>query len=267
MNRFDRGYGKGRGARLAAGILVLLVGIGPTVGCVTQGDFRKLEERIIDETQRREGRANPAKQIARLSAEVDALRENQRKLAGQLAVAEKKADKALAEARKARTQAAARPADSPTGGAVTGNMAGEEDGVNLLGAESAVTSEEVAAYQNALEAWRGNDHKLCIDRFRKFLQTYPASAHADDGAYWMADCHFKQGDYRVAVLRFNDVVRVYPAGNKAADALYRQGESLLKLGPGFHDAARSVFQTVVKDYPGSARAKEAKKQLSALGSG
>ena len=83
----------------------------------------------------------------------------------------------------------------------------------------------------------------------------------------MADCHFKQGDYRVAVLRFNDVVRVYPAGNKAADALYRQGESLLKLGPGFHDAARTVFEQVVKDYPNSDRVKEAKKQLSVLGKG
>jgi TolA-binding protein len=69
------------------------------------------------------------------------------------------------------------------------------------------------------------------------------------------------------VLRFNDVVRVYPAGNKAADALYRQGESLLKLGPGFHDAARTVFEQVVKDYPDSARAKQAQKQLSALGTG
>ena len=133
--------------------------------------------------------------------------------------------------------------------------------------DSGVTSEEVAAYQKALEAWRGDDQKLCIDRFRNFLQAYPQSAYADDGAYWLADCHFKQGDYRAAVLRFNDVVQVYPAGNKAADALYRQGESLLKLGPGFHDAAKTAFEQVVKDYPESARAREAEKQLSALGSG
>ena len=81
----------------------------------------------------------------------------------------------------------------------------------------------------------------------------------------MADCHFKQGDYRVAVLRFNDVVRVYPKGNKAADALYRQGESLLKLGPGFYDAARTVFKQVLEDYPDSDRARAAKEQLEAIG--
>ena len=81
----------------------------------------------------------------------------------------------------------------------------------------------------------------------------------------MADCHFKKGEYRQAVLRFNDVVRVYPNGNKAADALYRQGESLLKLGPGFYDAAKTVFQQVLNDYPDSDRAKEAREQLEAIG--
>ena len=262
--RFLKAVGMGIGARGAVSALALVAVLGSAPGCVTQGDFRNFEERILDQTQHRESRA---KQVARLSAEIDGLREEQRKLAGRVAVAERKADKALAEARKARSFVAARPAEEATGGAVAGSTADESGSAGLPAADEGVTSEEVIAYQRALEAWRGSDQKLCIDRFRKFLQDYPASPHADDGAYWMADCHFKQGDYRVAVLRFNDVVRVYPAGNKAADALYRQGESLLKLGPGFHDAARTVFQQVVKDYPESARANEAKKQLSVLGSG
>ena len=231
-------------------------------GCVTQGDFRKLEERVLDESHRSDQRPNPAKQIAQLSAQVDALREEQRKLSGELEVTRKQADRALEEARKARRQSVSPSANGAP--AVSEEKVAEEPAPDE-GAR--VSSEELAAYQKALDAWRGDDQKLCIDRFRKFLQTYPASPHADDAAYWMADCHFKQGDYRVAVLRFNDVVRVYPAGNKAPEALYRQGESLLKLGPGFHDAARTVFEQLVKDYPDSARAKEAQKQLSALGSG
>jgi tol-pal system protein YbgF len=258
----------GAGRRALSGRVVALLGLTALVagclGCVTQGDFRKLEERVLDETQRSEDRPNPFKQIAQLSAEVDALRNDQRKLQGQLEVAEKKADRALEEARKARNQVASQSAGTAAAGSAAVG-ASESDDPPSAGA--GVTSAEVVAYQKALEAWRGNDHKLCVDRFRTFLQTYPASAHADDGAYWMADCHFKQGDYRVAVLRFNDVVRVYPAGNKAADALYRQGESLLKLGPGFHDAARTVFEQVIEDYPDSARAKQAKKQLSVLGKG
>ena len=61
------------------------------------------------------------------------------------------------------------------------------------------------------------------------------------------------------------MVRVYSKGNKAADALYRQGESLLKLGPGFYDAARTVFKQVLEDYPDSDRARAAKEQLEAIG--
>ena len=78
------------------------------------------------------------------------------------------------------------------------------------------------------------------------MQTYPASGYADDAAYWMADCYFKQGDYKTAVLRFDDVVTKYPNGDKAADALYRQGEALLKLGPGYGKAAGKAFERVLR---------------------
>jgi tol-pal system protein YbgF len=99
------------------------------------------------------------------------------------------------------------------------------------------------------------------------LQTYPDSAYADDAAYWMADCYFKRGDFKTAVLRFDDVVARYPTGNKAADALYRQGEALLRLGPGFGKAAGKAFERVLTEYPDSARAPEAKRQLDLLKSG
>jgi tol-pal system protein YbgF len=108
---------------------------------------------------------------------------------------------------------------------------------------------------------------VCIDRFRNFLQTYASSPYADDAAYWMADCYFKHGDYKTAVLRFDDVVTRHPQSGKAPDALYRQGEALLKLGPGFSKAASKAFERVVKEYPSSARAAEARKQLDLLRAG
>jgi TolA-binding protein len=83
----------------------------------------------------------------------------------------------------------------------------------------------------------------------------------------MADCYTKQGDHEKAILRFAKVVELYPGGNKAADALFRQGEVLLKLGPGYANAARDVFQRVLQEYPDSPRADEAKRQLARLGAG
>ena len=128
-------------------------------------------------------------------------------------------------------------------------------------------SEEVQAYREAYSARHGEDQAVCIDRFRQFLQTYPSSIYADDAAFWMADCHFEQGDLKNAVLRFDDVVRNYPTGNKAPDALYRQGETLLKMGEGFHHAAKQAFKRVLNEYPDSARAREATRQLELISSG
>jgi len=237
-----------------------------SVGCVTQGDFMKLQERVMDMERKSSGKEDPFARIAELSSEVEELREQQRLVMGELEVAQKTADDALGEAAKAR-EALAAAGITGAGAMALVPLAEAPEALVLPDDDGGTASEEIVAYQEALNAWRGDDHKICIDRFRKFLQVHPGSPYADDAAYWMADCHFKQGDYRVAVLRFNDVVRVYPSGNKAADALYRQGESLLKLGPGFYDAATTVFKQVLKDYPDSPRAREAQQQLEAIGSG
>jgi tol-pal system protein YbgF len=125
----------------------------------------------------------------------------------------------------------------------------------------------IEAYRAAYAAWRNDDTQACIDQFRQFLQTKASSPFADDASFWMADCYFKQGDYKTAILRFDDVVSRYPTGNKAADALYRQGEALLRLGPGYTKAAGKAFERVLREYPESDRAIEARRQLEILGTG
>jgi len=227
-------------------------------GCVTVAEFRKLEREVID-MQRggAPGEGPPRERLADLATRLESLESQLDRVEGRVEVAEHRADEALKEARSARE------ASSAAAPAQTGELA-TPDGPS---AAAGVGSDEISAYRDAYAAWRSGDSDVCVDRFRKFLQNHPSSAYADDAAYWMADCHFKQGDYKTAVLRFDDVVERYPAGNKAADALYRQGESLLRLGPGYGKAAGKAFERVVKEYPDSALAPEAKRQLRLLRSG
>jgi tol-pal system protein YbgF len=230
-------------------------------GCVTIAEFRKLERQVHDMRRNGGGGGADPTRVADLSAQIDDLQGEIRRLEGRLEVSEHRIDEAMREAKAARTEASAAgvaPEEDP-GEAAVSEEAG--DGAASVGAG------EVEAYRTAYDAWRSGDSETCIDRFRNFLQTYPASAYADDAAYWLADCHFKQGDYKTAVLRFDDVVSRYPTGNKAADALYRQGEALLRLGPGYGKAAGKAFERVLKEYPDSARATGAKRQLDLLGSG
>lgn len=234
---------------------------GLATGCVSVAEFRKVQRQVIDLQRQNSANTSPTR-VADLSAELDALRSEIEQLEGRLEVSEHRTDEALAEAQKARAASvvAVPPIDeNGIPAAYSGRApAGGDAGTPAAG--------ELEAYRAAYDAWRDGDPEVCIDRFRNFLQTNPASAYADDAAFWMADCYFKQGDFKTAVLRYDDVVSRYPEGNKAADALYRQGEALLRLGPGYGKAAGKAFERVLKEYPDSGRAVEAKRQLDLLGS-
>jgi len=260
-------------------------------GCVTVAEFRKLEDRVLAMQREAPGGAASRAQVADLMAEIDSLRQEVRSLQGRVEVAEHEAERAREEARRAREEAVRRaaPAGTPPGapgaagagspvaaaGAAgpaegsspPGAPAAGPEGTREAAAEPGAGAGELAAFREAYAAWRADDLDACIDRFAAFLQTYPTSPYADDATYWMGDCYFKKGDYRYAVLRFDDVVTRYPEGNMAPEALYRQGESLLRLGPRYTQAARRAFERVLEEYPESPRASAAREQLEALGPG
>lgn len=240
-------------------------------GCVTVAEFRKLEREVLELKQ--QSRFSPAReQLADLVVRLDSIETQLAELEGRLEVVEHQSAEALEEARAARSEAAqALAGEAPEeGGGEAGDERASEEPPALAGenppaaSEGGNSAQEVADYRAAYAAWRDGEPAECIDRFRSFLQTYPSSSYADDAAFWMADCYFKQGDYKTAILRYDDVVSRYPNGNKASEALYRQGEALLRLGPGYAKAASKAFERVIREYPDSPRAAEAKRQLELL---
>lgn len=249
-----------RGAKSAFGFVAIL-GLLASTGCVTQGDFLRLQERVAESHERDRNAPDPFARIAQLSADVDSLRQEVRDLKGELELARKEAADALVAVRETRNAIAEGEA------AASSAMAAASEGGGESESETSSPDQELSGYQDALSAWRADDYTACMKRFTSFLQSWPNSGYADDAAYWLADCTYKNDDFKRAVVRFNAVVSVYPDSPKAPDALYRQGESLLKLGPKFHEAARTVFKKVRKDYPASERAAEAARQLDRLGTG
>lgn len=237
----------------------LLAALPCWAGCVTVAEQRKLEQRVIAIERGGPDVNARGERVADLGQQIEELRDQVQRLEGRLDTAEHEAQQALEQARAARAESARGGPSPPT----AAPEAPGDESPPKAGASAA----EVSAYREAYAAWRGGQTQACIDQFRNFLQTYPSSSYADDGAYWMADCYFKHGDYKTAVLRFDDVVTHHPKSDKAPDALYRQGEALLHLGPGFSKAAGKAFERVVREYPDSARAAEAKKQLDLLRSG
>jgi tol-pal system protein YbgF len=228
-------------------------------------DHRKLQREVIDLKRESANRGGPAprERMAEIAARLDSLEQEIEMLSGRLEVTEHRSNEAVQEARAARQTAATQGMEGPDGAAVGPPLAAQA-GADGSSTENFALSEELAAYKAARAKWSSSDWAACVDHLGEFLQTYPSSVYADDAAYWRADCYFHQGEYKKAILRFDDVVQRYPNGNKAADALYREGESLVRMGPGFNKAARKAFERVRTEYPDSDRAAEAAQQIELL---
>jgi tol-pal system protein YbgF len=240
------------------------------VGCVTVAEFRKLEREVLTLKQRDTQLGAGREHLADFGVQLDAIQAQLAELEGRLEVVEHQSSLAVQEARSARREAGEALVRETGEESEASQQAPTEKGEPAAegsSSEAGNSAQEVSEYRAAYATWREGDSQQCIDRFRSFLQTYPSSSYADDAAFWMADCYFKQGDFKTAILRFDDVVTRYPAGNKASEALYRQGEALLRLGPGYGKAAGKAFERVVHEYPESPRAAEAKRQLELLGPG
>ncbi len=67
-----------------------------------------------------------------------------------------------------------------------------------------------------------------------------------------------------AANRLNALVDQYPLYSNAGEALYQAGDSYSKMGPRFRRQTGEMFARIVRDYPLSARAKDAAKRLQEM---
>ena len=221
--------------------LLIGVALGMTSGCVTPADFEKVRRDVVD-LKRGGGAQAGGERVADLGARLDALEARLEQLEGRFEVSEHKSDEALVEAKAAReaaSTAAPAPSPEPTAPAESGAPGA---GVPAAGPAPSASG-ELQAYRNAYAAWRSGNASACIDRFREFLQTYPASGYADDAAYWMADCYFKQGDYKTAVLRFDDVVTQVSERREGGGCALSTGRGAAQAGTGLRQGGGQGVRT------------------------
>lgn len=76
--------------------------------------------------------------------------------------------------------------------------------------------------------------------------------------YWKRDMN------PAAANRLSAVVDQYPLYSNAGEALYEAGDAYSKMGPRFRKQAGEEFARIVKEYPLSSRAEDAKKRLNEM---
>lgn len=110
-----------------------------------------------------------------------------------------------------------------------------------------------------------------VSRLDAFAQQHRSSELAEDALYWAARCYVLMGDstpgrstefYNQAISKFYDVGTSYPKGEKTPAALLEQGNLFIQLGD--VPDARIVFSRLIRDYPASAQAAQARQKLAEI---
>ena len=116
------------------------------------------------------------------------------------------------------------------------------------------------------------------DECRQLLVQYPNSKYAPETSqllrnidevlgtheYGVGHFYFDKGANPAAANRLSYAADQYPLFSKADEALYETGQSYLNMGPRFRNQAAAAFARIVRDYPLSGLADDAKKQLQDL---
>jgi tol-pal system protein YbgF len=216
----------------------------------------------LDRRTREQG-ADGAKQIAALTARLDAL-------SAEVARVSARVDE-LAQ----RVDTPGRPAPSGSGAPVPppARSSGAPAPPAMAAARPSGASAE-ESYQAAYLDFSKGLYPLAVSGFRDFLRRFPDSALADSAQYWVGEAYFSMAratagqpekareNLEQAVQEFRKVVLAYPRGSKVPTALYKEALALVELKQ--TALAQTRLQYLVEHFPQSEEAPLAKERLASL---
>ncbi len=132
----------------------------------------------------------------------------------------------------------------------------------VAGKGEPVTPAVQALYDRGYTLYHQRHYVDAESSFQRFLQAEPNSELADNAQYWIGECRYSRGDMRGALAAFRETVARYPRGNKTPDALLKAGMSLEALGD--KEGARTTYQEVLRQFPGTAVAAVAEERRAKL---
>jgi outer membrane protein assembly factor BamD len=85
-----------------------------------------------------------------------------------------------------------------------------------------------------------------------------------DSEYRVGAFYHTKGSNPAAANRLQAMIDQYPLYSQADDALWRLGDAYSKMGPRFRDSSGAAYARIVKEYPLSPLADQARKQLVSM---
>ena len=119
---------------------------------------------------------------------------------------------------------------------------------------------EKQAYETALNQFKLGNYQLAITNFQNFMTNFSNSELLPSAQYWIGNAYYAMRDYKSAIAAQQKVVKTWPENSKAPDALLNIASSQAELGDSA--AARESLRALVKKYPSSPAAEQAKQRLA-----
>lgn len=120
------------------------------------------------------------------------------------------------------------------------------------------------AYAAAQANFRNREYGQAVLDFLDVVTKHPAHPLAPTAQFWIAEAYYRQHDYRQALVEFQRVVDWGPSNPKIAEALLKSGLCHSNLRE--MSRAEQAWRRVLREFPESLEADQAKILLSANGS-
>jgi len=246
-----------RCARLA--LLIALFAAGQAQAALF--DDEEARKRIAELKTNTEGRFDTqAKALLDLSNQLQALREENARLRGQLETAIYELDLGKKRSqdfyidldtrlRKLEPGGLAPSATAPATGAAAAPAAAPQN------ASAAETQE----YEAALGLFKANKFKDAAAAFSAFVNQYPDSNLAPSAQFWQGNAWHAQGDCKQAIDAHLVVATRWHESSRAPDAMLAIATCQQAMGNG--SAARRTLETLVGKYPDAPAATQARQRL------
>ena len=119
-------------------------------------------------------------------------------------------------------------------------------------------------YNQGMTALIQKDHLMAIRVFENFIKRFPNNVDSDNAYYWIGRSYFELNELEKAESAFRKVLNLFDhrptsQGFKTPDSIYMLGK--LQFRKNLDQRAYYYLEEVIKRYPGSAAARNAKREL------
>jgi tol-pal system protein YbgF len=117
-------------------------------------------------------------------------------------------------------------------------------------------------FQAGVRDFNAAKYDVAGDEFQDVITNYPKDDLAGDAQFYLGEISYRQKEYADAVKAYTAMLEGFPGSAKAPAALLHKGQALLQMNR--KPAATTAFQSLIKRYPQTPEAAQAKSKLATL---